>query len=337
MPTIAIIGHVDHGKSTLCGRLMHLTGNIEPHVLASMQDHTGKVIWSRALDIYEEERVRSKTHEFALAAITVPRELVADVCDLPAEDKIPLTLVDTPGHKIYIRSMIDGISSGVDAAVVVVSAASDEFERAFSRGTLREDIILARCADIVRFIVAVNKMDAVNTPDTVNTSAEDTNISAAMTARYDEIRTRLTAFFKGLGITAVEFVPVSAMTGEGIIAPMTGGGQSAMFEHSLLSRMMVPSVVRPEYQWIVSAEIRAKAKIMHCENIISAGFSCWMHHRGEEVEIIIGAISVGKRTFARAKESADITIILPTPIKHYRGQMLILRKDDYTIGYAKIP
>lgn len=112
-------------------------------------------------------------------------------------------LVDTPGHKQYIRAMIAGASALADIRVVcaVVSAAPGEFERAFERGQTREQLTLARAVGIPRVIVLVNKMDLVSWSQ----------------ERFTEIRVQMEAFLRKLGWSrGACFVPIAALGNVGL-------------------------------------------------------------------------------------------------------------------------
>ena len=112
------------------------------------------------------------------------------------------TILDAPGHKTYVPSMISGAAQA-DVAVLVISARKGEYETGFEKGgQTREHIMLVRTAGVQKVIVVINKMD----DSTVQWSKE----------RYDEIQGKLAPFIKGAGFnvkTDVTFLPVSAYTG----------------------------------------------------------------------------------------------------------------------------
>ena len=112
------------------------------------------------------------------------------------------TILDAPGHKTYVPSMISGAAQA-DVAVLVISARKGEFETGFEKGgQTREHIMLVKTAGVTRIVVVINKMD----DPTVEWRKE----------RYDEIKDKLVPFLRVSGFnpkTDVIFIPVSAYTG----------------------------------------------------------------------------------------------------------------------------
>lgn len=143
---------------------------------------------SWALDSTPQERSKGKTIEVGRAYFeTAARRY---------------TILDAPGHKTYVPSMISGAAQA-DVAILVISARKGEFETGFERGgQTREHVMLVKTAGVSKLIIAVNKMD----DPTVKWDK----------ARYDEIKDKLTPFVKASGYnpkTDVTYIPVSAYTG----------------------------------------------------------------------------------------------------------------------------
>ena len=111
------------------------------------------------------------------------------------------TILDAPGHKSYVPSMISGAAQA-DVAILVISARKGEFETGFEKGgQTREHIMLVKTVGVSRIVVVINKMD----DPTVEWSQE----------RYNEIREKLTPFVKSAGFnpkTDVNYIPISAYT-----------------------------------------------------------------------------------------------------------------------------
>ena len=112
------------------------------------------------------------------------------------------TILDAPGHKTFVPSMISGAAQA-DVAILVVSARKGEFETGFERGgQTREHIMLVKTAGVSKIVVVINKMDDI----TVEWGQ----------ARYNEIKDKIGLFVKAAGFnlkTDVNFIPVSGYTG----------------------------------------------------------------------------------------------------------------------------
>ncbi|RUM47798.1 MAG: translation elongation factor EF-1 subunit alpha [Hyperthermus sp.] len=193
---LVVIGHVDHGKSTLVGHLLFRLGFVDEKTLRQLEDEAkkkGKESFKFAwlMDKLKEERERGVTIDLSFVKFETK--------------KYYFTIIDAPGHRDFIKNMITGASQA-DAAILVVSARKGEFEAGMSaEGQTREHLILAKTMGIDQMIVAINKMDA-----------SDVNYSKQ---RYEQIVAVLKKFMKGLGykVDAIPFIPVSAWTGENLI------------------------------------------------------------------------------------------------------------------------
>ncbi|KAG0358288.1 translation termination factor GTPase eRF3, partial [Gamsiella multidivaricata] len=193
---VIFIGHVDAGKSTMGGRILEATGMIDKRTLEKYEKdakEVGRDSWwlSWALDTNAEERAKGKTVECGRAYFET--------------DLRRYTILDAPGHKTYVPSMIGGAAQA-DCAVLVISARKGEFETGFENGgQTREHAQLAKSGGVNKLVVVINKMD----DPTVNWSKE----------RYDECVSKLTPFLKANGYnmkTDVVFMPVSGFTGANI-------------------------------------------------------------------------------------------------------------------------
>ncbi|KAG6854761.1 translation termination factor GTPase eRF3 [Blastosporella zonata] len=190
---IVFVGHVDAGKSTMGGNLLFLTGMVDKRTMEKYErdaKECGRESWylSWALDSTPQERNKGKTVEVGRAYFET--------------DLRRYTILDAPGHKTFVPSMISGAAQA-DVAVLVISARKGEFETGFEKGgQTREHIMLVKTAGVSKVIVVINKMD-------------DSTV-AWEKARYDEIKEKLTPFVKAAGFnpkTDVTFIPVSAYTG----------------------------------------------------------------------------------------------------------------------------
>ncbi|SNX86816.1 probable SUP35 - eukaryotic peptide chain release factor GTP-binding subunit [Melanopsichium pennsylvanicum] len=193
---IVFIGHVDAGKSTMGGNLLFLTGMVDKRTMEKYEreaKEAGRESWylSWALDSTAQEREKGKTVEVGRAYFET--------------GKRRYTILDAPGHKSFVPSMISGASQA-DVAVLVISARKGEFETGFERGgQTREHAVLVKTAGVQRLIVVVNKMDE----PTVQWQQ----------SRYDEIQAKLTPFLRSAGFnpkTDITYIPVSAYAGHNL-------------------------------------------------------------------------------------------------------------------------
>jgi peptide chain release factor subunit 3 len=190
---IVFVGHVDAGKSTFGGNLLFITGMVDKRTMEKYEreaKEAGRESWylSWALDSTTQERAKGKTVEVGRAYFETTLRRY--------------TILDAPGHKTFVPSMISGAAQA-DVAILVISARKGEFETGFEKGgQTREHIMLVKTAGVTKLIVAINKMD-------------DPTVKWEK-ARYDEIKDKLTPFVKAAGFnpkTDVTFIPLSAYTG----------------------------------------------------------------------------------------------------------------------------
>ncbi|XP_024525914.1 HBS1-like protein isoform X2 [Selaginella moellendorffii] len=196
---LVVVGHVDAGKSTLMGRILHSLGRVsqkEMHKNTKEANEMGKgsFAYAWALDEGVEERARGVTITVAVAHFETA--------------KLRVVLLDAPGHKDFVPNMISGASQA-DAAVLVVDAAEGGFEAGMGAegresGQTREHAQLVRSLGVSQLVVAVNKMDEVQYSQ----------------ERFEEIKRILTPFLRHCGFrdSSVSYVPVSAIAGENLVS-----------------------------------------------------------------------------------------------------------------------
>jgi len=180
---IVIVGHVDHGKSTLVGRLLHETGSLPEgklEMLKAVSARRGMPFeWSFLLDALQTERDQGITIDTTQIRFrTRSRDVV---------------LIDAPGHAEFLRNMITGAAQA-DAALLIIDALEGV------RDQTRRHGYLLHLLGIRQVAVVVNKMDRVD-------------FSAA---RFQEIRAEISAHLTGLGVTPSAVIPISARDGDGV-------------------------------------------------------------------------------------------------------------------------
>ncbi|KAI8829799.1 P-loop containing nucleoside triphosphate hydrolase protein [Chytriomyces cf. hyalinus JEL632] len=190
---IVFIGHVDAGKSTMGGHILFLTGMVEKRTMEKYEKEAkeaGRESWylSWALDLNSEERAKGKTVEYGRGYFET--------------EKRRYTILDAPGHKNFVPSMMQGAAQA-DVGVLVISARKGEFETGFEKGgQTREHAMLAKTVGVKRLILVVNKMD-------------DPTVMWDK-ARYDECVSKIMPFLKGVGYTLkndLDVLPISGFTG----------------------------------------------------------------------------------------------------------------------------
>jgi sulfate adenylyltransferase large subunit len=180
---IVVVGHVDHGKSTLIGRLLYDTNSLSQGAIEKVKKisaEKGKAFeYAYLLDAFEEEQKQGITIDTTrLQFKTEKRDYV---------------IIDAPGHVEFLKNMISGAASA-EGAILMVDA-----EEGIKEQSKRHGYILSLLG-IKKVYVAVNKMDLVDY------SKE----------RYEEIERDFNEFLNPLGIQPIKYIPISAYHGENI-------------------------------------------------------------------------------------------------------------------------
>ncbi|KAG5466467.1 hypothetical protein LSCM4_01618 [Leishmania orientalis] len=190
--TFVIAGHVDAGKSTTLGHLLLLLGrvrsqDVELNEKAERAQHKESFKYAWLLDQCEEERRRGVTIDSGSFCFETEHRRVH--------------ILDAPGHKDFVLSMISSATQA-DAAVLVVTAATSEFETGLQHGT-KSHLMVLKTLGVGSIVVAVNKMDSVGYSQ----------------ERYEYVVRELQLLLKQTRIpqsVVIGFCPISGMTGVNI-------------------------------------------------------------------------------------------------------------------------
>jgi len=202
---IVFVGHVDHGKSTLIGRILHDTGSLAEGkiemVKAACVDEGMEFEYAFLLDALLEEQKQNVTIDTTQIPFRTPRR--------------NYVIIDAPGHKEFLKNMITGASTA-DAAILVIAANEGVREQS------RRHAYLLGLLGIRQLLVVVNKMDLADYSE----------------KRFSEIEQEYRKFLVDLGLEPRAFIPASARQGENVAQPSVKmkwyGGASVLESLDLL-------------------------------------------------------------------------------------------------------
>jgi len=181
---IVFVGHVDHGKSTLVGRLLHETESVLPSKIRQVEEicreRGRKFEYAFLLDALEEEQDQNVTIDVSQVVFKTKKR--------------PYRVIDAPGHKEFLKNMISGASSA-DAALLMIDA-----EEGLREQSKRHATILSLLG-IKSIIVVINKMDLVGYREEV----------------YKKLQADYAAHLRTLKIVPVAFIPISAYVGDNLV------------------------------------------------------------------------------------------------------------------------
>jgi bifunctional enzyme CysN/CysC len=180
---IVVVGHVDHGKSTLVGRILNETGALpegKVEYLREVCDKRGMPFeWAFVMDALQAERDQGITIDTAQIRFKTEAR--------------PYVIIDAPGHKEFLKNMVSGAASA-EAAVLVIDAHEGVQEQSRRHGYLLHLLGLRQIA------VAVNKMDLVD-------FSQD---------RFEEVKAEIVAYLNSIGVEPTHVIPVAARSGANI-------------------------------------------------------------------------------------------------------------------------
>jgi bifunctional enzyme CysN/CysC len=182
---IVICGHVDHGKSTVIGRLLADTGSLPDGKLEQVRENCRRnskpFEYAFLLDALKDEQSQGITIDSARVFFKT--------------GKRHYIIIDAPGHIEFLKNMVTG-ASHAEAALLVIDANEGVQENSRRHG------YMISMLGIRQIVVLVNKMDLVGYKQEV----------------FDSIVSEYTQFLSGIDVTAKAFIPVSGMEGDAIAA-----------------------------------------------------------------------------------------------------------------------
>ena len=181
--SFVIVGHVDHGKSTLIGRLLYDTDSLPPDKMEEIKKASAglgrQTEFAYLLDHLEEERKQG---------ITIDTTQV-----FFKSDKRRYVIIDAPGHVEFVKNMITGASQA-EAAVLIVDVAEGVQEQ-----TRRHSYILSMLG-LQQVVVVMNKMDLVEYSQ----------------ERFNSVKEDVEKWLKSINVEPLLYIPISAIDGENV-------------------------------------------------------------------------------------------------------------------------
>lgn len=178
-----IVGHVDHGKSTLIGRLLYDTKSLQPDKIEEVK-RVSKELGKETELAYLLDHLREEREQ----GVTI------DTCQIffktPQREYI---IIDAPGHVEFVKNMITGASQA-EAAFLIIDANEGIKEQS------RRHAYILGMLGLKQVIVIINKMDLVGYKE----------------ERFNQVKCETATFLESIGIKAASYIPISALKGDNV-------------------------------------------------------------------------------------------------------------------------
>ena len=181
---IVTVGHVDHGKSTVLGRLLSDTGSLGEgkleQVKANCEKNSKPFEYAFLIDALKDEQSQGITIDAARIFFKTKKR--------------NYLFLDAPGHIEFLRNMVTGASKA-DAALLVIDA-----QEGIQENSKRHAFLLSMLG-IRQIAVVVSKMDLINYSQ----------------KKFKGIVSEYKIFLRSIGVEANTFIPVSGIKGDNIV------------------------------------------------------------------------------------------------------------------------
>ena len=303
---IVFVGHVDHGKSTLIGRLLHETKNLPSAKFEELRRSSARrglpIEWSFALDSLQAERDQSVTIDTTRVWFSYAGRL--------------FEIIDAPGHREFIRNMLSGASDAQGAVLVI-----DVIE-GIGEQTQRHAHVL-RLLGFQEVVVVINKMDSIGYER----------------APFERVSHAARKLLDAIGLHVVATIPTSAREGENLLAHSSYmpwyTGATLM---DGLSKFAIPRYEKDE-----PLRLRVQDVYRFDEQRVAVGrLSSGRLDVGDTVLILPSKIATKVRSIERwhaepetfALAGASIGITFEDPIYTDRGDMITHAADAPPLVYS---
>jgi len=214
---VVIVGHVDHGKSTVIGRLLAETNSLPEGKLEQVKAMCAKNAkpfeYAFLLDALKDEQAQGITIDTARCFFKT--------------DKRDYIILDAPGHIEFLKNMVTG-ASRAEAALLVIDAHEGIKENSKRHGHMLSMLGIRQVS------ILVNKMDLVDYSEEV----------------FNQVKKDFTAFLKNLNVTPESFIPISAMEGDNIVtqSPKTSWYQGSSVLNQMDLFKIQPSLIERDFR-----------------------------------------------------------------------------------------
>ncbi len=180
---LAVVGHVDHGKSTILGRLLADTHSLPDGKLEFVKENCRRnskpFEYAFLLDALKDEQAQGITIDAARIFFNTKKR--------------KCTIMDAPGHIEFLKNMVTG-ASNADAAFLVIDA-----EEGIKENSKRHGYLLSMLG-IKQVAIVINKMDLVDYSEKV----------------FKKIKKGYGEFLKEINIKPLSYLPVSGIKGDNV-------------------------------------------------------------------------------------------------------------------------
>lgn len=293
-------GSVDDGKSTLIGRLLYdsksiLIDQLEAIERQSKNKVDGEIDLALLTDGLRAEREQGITIDVAYKYFSTPKR--------------KFIIADAPGHIQYTRNMVTGASNS-ELAIILIDARNGVVEQT------RRHSIIASLLNIPHIIVAVNKMDLVNYSEDV----------------YNNIIIEYREIVKSLGLKDVNYIPISALTGDNIVekSKKISWNEGESLLHLLENVKLDSDINLTDARFSVQYVIRPQAPELHDYRGYAGKVISGIYRKGDKIIVLpsgtestISGIETGGKEVEEAFPLQSIVIHLKDDIDVSRGDMIV--------------
>eukprot|EP01083_Nonionella_stella_P107506 311417_1 len=345
--SLCVVGHVDSGKSTLCGRLLYDLGFLSDHELETQRKQCFEIgkesfKFAHIFDSHLVEKHRGISIDYHVKHFY--------------SNYFHYTLIDAPGHRDYIHNMIYA-TAAADIAILMIPANKHDFEYSLQKanykldrreGNSRQHATICHVLGIRQLIVCINKMDhkSVNYSET----------------RFNEVKDAVRKMLSKIGYKTkkIPFIPISAWNGENVVKPSNHMDwyqgfnvkikKTLMNGHTLLDALdhvvkLPRRAVRKPFVCPISKRYLIKVKINDTDmKRILRVMSLETHHKaikeaaaGDRIGIVLSGLNIHSfiehiRTFAHDGQRGDVICVstklrqnLPKMVKSFTAMVWVQR------------